>query len=117
MEQSSIPATITRISTTKDHGLKINIETQEIPFEEKAKLLSLADKYGYFFFAETEIREVDYSKLPKITLEDNEKSPSKRLRNVLFIYWQISVGNKKPFEEFYKETIEQYIDAVKEKLI
>lgn len=117
MEQFSVLATITRISTTRDHGLRLNVETQEISFEEKAKLLSLADKYGYFFFAEEMIKEINTKDLPPIILKEGKKSKSKLLRDILFIYYEQNIGNKKTFDEFYDETMDRYIDSVKEKLI
>lgn len=44
-----------------------------------------------------------------------EKSPSQRLRAVLFVLWE-QRGSKGEFEEFYKESIERVIKRIKEEL-
>lgn len=44
-----------------------------------------------------------------------EKSPSQRLRAVLYIYWEQYMPTK-DFEEYYKRKMENIINLVKSKL-
>ena len=57
--------------------------------------------------------------LPENDLYDNHKTPSQRLRNVLYVQLQQKVGNKPTKEEFadyYKRSMEAMIGKIKETL-
>ena len=55
--------------------------------------------------------------MPEITLEENEKSPSVRLRNSLFVLHTQQSGKPEDFDSFYKRNMERFIQAVKDKLV
>ncbi len=111
----SIPATISKITTMADRGIRLQVDTQEVSDEQSADIFKFRNKLGYFFFDEVLIKEIDTSKLPKIELEEGEKSPSQRLRATLFVYWE-QKKLKDPFDIFYRRTVEKYIGSIKEKL-
>lgn len=95
---------------------RIIVDTQElITPEQLAELFALHEKVGWFFFLDKPEAVIDTAKLPDIQLEDGEKSPSQRLRAVLYIWWQQN-GSKDDFELFYRRWMERTISQVKEKL-
>lgn len=118
--KSAIPATIQKVETMSRHA-RIVVDTQEtITPEQLAELFALHDQVGWFFFLdkpEAQINRKELPDIPDVQLEDGEKSPSQRLRAVLFIYWQQHLDPKKQdFELFYKRWMERTIIAIKEKL-
>ena len=114
----SAPAYITGIKTMSQHW-RITIDTQEnVPGDAIGMLASLQDKYGYFIFKTTPIEEKDILNLPDfVPVEKNEKTPSQRLRAVLFRLWE-QEGKKdfKTSDDYYKYRMDQLIDHYKEKL-
>jgi hypothetical protein len=95
--KAAIPATIEKIET-KARYARITIDTQEnLTTDQLAELFTLHEKVGWFFFLPDNQKPTDQVALPEIRLEDGEKSPSQRLRAVLFIYWQ-QKGSKDDFE-------------------
>lgn len=98
-----------------DKSLRLQVDTQEVDAETKSVIFDMHDKLGYFFFDEAEIRQIDTSKLPEIAAEEGEKSPSQRLRAVLYVYHE-QQKLKEPFETFYRRTMDKHIQAIKEKL-
>jgi hypothetical protein len=112
------PSTIENISTRKDGTIKIVIGTQELPPDEMAQLMSLYNKLGYFLFKENDITpdEIPEDDAPEF---EDEKSPTKRLYSVLYVFWkqQTDKGKmSKSFNDFRKEQMEKFIDVVKDKL-
>ena len=68
---------------------------------------------GWLLFSPNTIQEEN---IPDEKAElDEGKSPSKRLRSVLFILWK-QRGKQGDFETYYRAQIERLIDQIKEKL-
>jgi len=110
-----VPATISKITTMSDGGLRLQVDTQELNQGDSGKVMMLRNKLGHFVFAETGIVEADLKNLPEIKLEEGEKPPSTRLRATLFVYWE-QHKVQEPFDIFYRRKVESFIEAVKEKL-
>lgn len=115
-----IPAYLNKYSSLSAGGLKIEFITQEnINPELLTGIISQKDKLGYLFFGVKQIEAVDLLNLPKVDKSKymDAKTPSQRLRAVLFLLWQqTSKENKTEFEDFYIEKMEQIINWIKEKL-
>ena len=110
-----VPSTVNKVTTMSDGGLRLVVDTQELDADEKAKVMGLHNKIGYFVFKESDIKEVDVLDLPDIVLDQGEKPPGQRLRATLYILW--NQGDKqKQFEVFYRERMESLIDMIKNKL-
>jgi hypothetical protein len=111
-----VPSTIFKVTTLADHTLRLTVDTvRELPPEDEAKIMALRSKQGWFVYAESEIKQEDLD-LPEIEPEfKGDKSPSRRLRGVLFVLWE-QRGKVGTFEEFYKIRMEQLIDKIKSKL-
>jgi len=111
-----VPSTIGKIETMVDRGLKVAVYTQELTTEDKALVLELQNKLGWFVFSEAELEPEDLIELPKIKVQfRTEKTPSERLRAVLYVLWD-SQSIKTSFDEFYKRYMENLIDKIKEKI-
>jgi len=109
------PAQIQSIRTLIDGGNKLEIITQELSADEMTKLFSLRKKTGYFLFKENliDVIEVPHQ---QADFNGNLKTPSMRIRNVLYVLWQQS-GSQGDFETFYNNKMNNIIEKLKEKLI
>jgi len=110
-----VPAIISKVMTMADKGLRLQVDTQELDHSDEARVMSLRGKIGMFVFAEQEVLAEDIKNLPKIELEEGEKAPSGRLRAVLYVYWEKHKVQEN-FDIFYRKKMEQFIDAIKEKI-
>jgi len=118
------PAIISKISTMADRTIRLQCDCQEMDSGDEAIILKARNKSGWFLFAETEMteRELSDMKLPDYKpIEKGDKTPSARLRAVIFILWKQKgkvdmYGKQCTFDDFYKEIIEFYIGQIKNKL-
>lgn len=109
-----VPATITKISTRVDRTFKVEIITQELDLPNETALLALRLRTGWLLFKESEFKAVP--ELPALDRDVQPKSPSQRLRAILFRIWEntpLDDGPGKMFEQFYAEEMEKIIDAKK----
>ena len=111
----SIPATIDKIATRVDNTISIGVSTQELEPEGATALFSLKGKLGWLLFSENPPEEGDIPKEPAPEFK-TDKTPSQRLRAVLYVYWAENTNKKKTFELFYKEWMELKISEIKETL-
>jgi hypothetical protein len=110
-----IPATLEGISTLKDGGLSIRLHTQELNPEERVTAMNYAGKFGWFLFDEKEHEDTELEDIRKDT---GGKSPSQRLRSVLYVLYTQSKSDSATgsFDQFYAQKMEQLINGVKNKL-
>jgi hypothetical protein len=114
-----IPAAIESISSRADHSWKIVTGTaHELTPDQVATLAALArGGSGFFLFKQSEIIQADVPEMDVAAPE--EKSPSRRLRAVMWHYWDTRTSKKPPFETFetwYKHMMEKDIQRWKERL-
>lgn len=86
--------------------------TNELSDEDKLIIAKFYQKFGFVLFKANEFESDD---VPKEQAEDTQKTPSKRLRAVLFLLWK-QAGEKGDFELYYRNQVEKMIDVVKAKL-
>lgn len=107
------------LSTRQDNSVKIVLSSQELNPDDAAKLFGLRGKQLYAALIET-----DYEhpvKLSDIHLPEEEpefpraKTPSERLRNVLWVLWG-QRGKPGEFEAFRAARMEQIIEQIKQEL-
>ena len=106
------PAYLTRIAFLKDKGLSLGFVTQELPDADKLIVSRFHGSFGHVLFSENQLKEED---VPKGDATDDSKTPSQRLRGVLFIYWK-QLGSQGDFDQFYRAQLELMIDNIKRKL-
>ena len=104
---------ITGVRSKVDGSLGVSLGTPELTPEEKAEFMRLQGMNLVALFT-----PLDEPEAPKyvVDAEIDQKTPSQRLRNTLFVLWKQD-GEKGEFEVFYKNWIEKFIDKIKEKLV
>ena len=115
-----IPAILEKYSSLSSGELKLTFATQEnINPKLLAAILALQNKLGWLSFNVEQIEAIDL--LPTISTKvdkskyDKAKTPSQRLRAVLYLIWE---KNKleEPFDDYYNRIMEKLIEQYKEKL-
>jgi hypothetical protein len=100
-------------AATRDGGLNVRIHTQELTPEQMTAMYSYHNKFGYILFKPNDIQDGD---IPTEDVDDKDKTPSKRLRNVLYVLHAQSGKDKKEFEAFYRTEMEKVIDHFKKRI-
>ena len=103
---------MTGFSSRSDGSAGIRFCSQELSAADFATLKENLNEYGWLVFRPNEFQDKD---IPQEDAEDPEKTPSKRLRAVLFVLWQ-QTGKKGRFEAYYHEQMEKIIEHIKSKL-
>ena len=105
-----VPSGISKVSTMSDGGLRLQVDTQELTAQDKAELMSLHNQIGWFVFSPNSIQVED---IPTEAVETDQKTPSQRLRAVLYILWEKQdtlKTLKDDFEAYYRKTLEKLIE-------
>jgi len=113
MRAVQFPAQLQKIATRVDGSINISLDTQELSGMDMAELFSYRSLLGYVTFTPNAETIVD---VPKETVEDNSKSPSQRLRSVLFIAWKQSDKKFDTFSQYYDVQMERIINQIKVRL-
>ena len=115
-------ADIEGIQTRAGGDIKITISTQILKPEEMTKLFELREKQVYMavmeFDKENPDRQIELADIEVPEQEPefkNQKSPSERLRNVLYVLWKQD-GVKTDFETWRIGQMEKIIEHYKTKL-
>lgn len=110
-------AIVSKITTMHDRTLRLQIDCLELPADQEALIFSARHASGWVLFAESELQVEDVADLPEIQVNKNEKTPSQRLRAVLYRLWEQSNRITYPeFEIFYRAKIDRLIEGYKLKL-
>lgn len=101
---------------TKDAKLTFNTQ-QEVPPELLTQIIGKTGKTGWLSFLTEErpIEPEDVIDLPEIKRLKEEKSPSARLRAILFLVWK-NEGEVGQFETWYAGKIGQLCEHFKKQL-
>lgn len=113
-----INAILESFRSLKDKTLKLSFETNEPTPEQLQQIAVNSQKYGYLVFSGNQLtpEQLDSIDKAKNDLYDSSKSPSKRLRSVLYVWFEKDNKGFKTFEDFYLHQMERVINNVKEKL-
>lgn len=113
-----IPSTIEAISTRRDNTIKIVVGTQELSPEKEAELFRHKNKLGFIAFKEASFQPDEVKLLTNIgdSVENIGKTPSERIRNVLFILFNKNKEGYSNFDSFYKAKTEMYIEHLKKQI-
>jgi hypothetical protein len=109
---------VTKISTMSKNCLRIQIDTQEnVSSEAAGRVFGWLDQLGHFLFAIRQLQPQDLLDLPISEPEfKEEKSPSKRMKAVLYRLWEQKKEGYEDFELFYRFKMEKLIEVLKNKL-
>lgn len=106
-----IPVLISKVETMGDKTLRIKLDTNELTNEAMADVMIWYGKFGNIIFKEnaTDFKNEDLLNIPDAIIDKDEKTPSQRLRNTMFIYWEQKGKPTKTFDEFYRKQMELLI--------
>lgn len=108
-----LPAYLTGFSSRSDGSAGLRFATQELNEQEFGELKRNLNQFGYLLFKESTIQDED---IPKDNIiDDKDKTPSKRLRAILFVLWK-QKGDNSDFELYYRNQVEKIIEHIKSKL-
>ena len=114
MKKVIFEAGINKVGTLADGTLSINLHTQELPADTMMRIFELNKKPGLVLISSDTISKKDIDEIDKFTsdFEFNQKTPSQRLRNVLYRVWEQGEQNKE-FRLFYEIQMEKIVNKYK----
>ena len=101
-----------RFGSRADGSASLSFVTNELNGDDFAELRKHQNEFGYIMFKANPFSESD---IPKEVAENSSKTPSKRLRSVLWVWWE-QQGKQGSFEAFYTDKMEKAIENIKSKL-
>jgi len=119
---------IDKVSTLADGSLRVHLGTPELSNETMVNLFGLIKKPGYILISANYINQDQIDAVEKATIntEFSEKTPSQRMRGVLYKLWEKTqpktmngdTGEMEyiDFDLFYKRQMNKIIDHFKTKL-
>lgn len=114
MKKIQFSAILDGVNLKKDGTLSLKIGTQELAPSETAEIFELGNKQIYVAMAETEIESLQ---VPEVLPEmQGDKTPSQRLRNVLYLIWENKTDKKQTFPRFYEDYVFKLVENLKAKL-
>lgn len=113
-----LPALLESYRSLKDKTLKVTFETNEPTPEQLTGIALNIQKFGYLAFKEEPFKQNEKEVLEslKAEYEDTGKTPSQRLRAVLYLMWQQNNEGFKNSVDHYNSKMETLIEHFKQKL-
>ena len=113
----TIAAQIEGISSRKDKTVKLTIGTQELNPSQAAELFNLSQQFCYVGIKSETSTKDESELLDNLKTElDTTKSPSQRLRGVLFLNYQQDSKGYKDFSTYYQSEMDKITEHYKNKL-
>jgi len=116
MTGTLIPVIIGGIKSLKDGSVSVTVETQELSPGKAGELFALRNKICYVYFSERQIELPEIKMIDKMEPEMTGKTPSLRLRNVLFLLWKQDPEGYPDDTSYYRAKMEQIITTYKSNL-
>lgn len=105
-------AIITSLSSKKDGSLGLRVETPELSPDQKVAFMDLQGINLEAYFKPTDF---EVGELHEVKTEIDSKTPSQRLRAVIFLLWR-QENEPNSFDEYYRLKMEKIIEHLKAKL-
>jgi len=112
-----LPVIVTSIRTRVDGSLTVCVETQELSSSNAGELFSTRGKPAMMYLSPKDIisqKEID--QVNAIDAEIEGKTPSKRLRDVIYVLFTQQPEGYKEFDSFYKFKMNIITEHLKSKL-
>lgn len=113
-----IPAILERWSSLKDRSTNLVFNTNELTPEQYMGIGQLVQQFGYLafkleIFSEREKKAIEDL---KASYDDHSKTPSQRLRSVLYRTWEQENEGFEDFNLYYLNKMESLVTHFKSKL-
>lgn len=107
-------AQVDGVTAKKDKTLSLKLGTQELTSEETSYIFDLMNKQIWIGMAETALESLD---VPEVMPEmHGDKTPSQRLRGLLYVLWENKTDKKRTFPQFYEDYMFKLCEQLKAKL-
>lgn len=117
MQGTLIATQITKISTLADGSVSMVLVTPELSPGKAAEIFSLRNKVCYTYISANQVTIPEQKTIDKMEPEMVGKSPSLRLRNVLFVSHSQNDEGFKDFNSYYVHKMELIISTYKSNLV
>lgn len=114
-----IDGQILKVETLADKSIKVTLVTQELSGEKAGQLIGVAHQHVYFALKAEAFLKDELAAVENMRADLNDtkvKSPSKRLRDVLFRLWEQNNDGIQDWELFYVTRIDRIVQQIKDKL-
>ena len=112
-----LPTIVTAIRTKVDGSLSLTAETQELSPSKAGELFSFRGKVTMMYLSPKEtISQKEIDQVNAIDSEIDGKTPSQRLRNVIYVLFTQQPEGHKDFDSFYKFHMNRITEHYKSKL-
>ncbi len=108
---------IDKITTLKDKSVKITLDTQELSAGKAGELFTLRDTLATVYISPSEITDREMKQVDIIEPEMPGKTPSQRMRDVLFILWKQNNEGYREFDGYYKYQMEKMTSELKNNIV
>ncbi len=112
-----LAAMVEKIYTLKDKSVKLVLETQEMSPNKAGALFQLMNQIVSVYVKPNEITNDEMNKVDQVEPEMPGKTPSQRMRNVLFILWKQDHEGFESFDHYYLTRMNKFIDELKNNII
>lgn len=113
-----LPAELGSYRPKKDKSFGLTFNTRELTPNEVLQINSLMGSYCFLAIKENEIEQAELDAIDTLQTDlDMGKSPSQRLRSVLYVSFQQNDEGYETFPRYYEHKMNQLIEHFKGKLI
>jgi hypothetical protein len=112
-----LPAQIENLTSRKDKTIKVTFGTQELAPNDLAQVFQLNQRFCYIAIKEELFQQEELDTLDNIKTElEVNKTPSQRLRGILFVSYQQDSEGFKDFMAYYVNKMDKLCEHFKSKL-
>lgn len=112
-----LPVIVQGIKTRVDGSLVVCVETQELSDSKVGEVFGLRKKVAMMYLSPKEtVSQKEIDQVNAIDAEIEGKTPSKRLRDVIYVLFTQQPDGYKEFDSFYKFKMNQITEHLKSKL-
>ena len=112
-----LPAQIESITTRKDKTIRLTIGTQELTPSDAAKVFYLNQQFCYMVIKPEPFTKEETESVNSLKADlSNAKTPSQRLRGILYLNYQQDSKGFQDFTTYYASEIEKICEHYKNKL-
>lgn len=105
------------ISTRKDKTIRLTIGSQELSPSEAAEVFQLNQQFCYFGIKAEPFVKVEQDLIDNLKTDfENIKTPSQRLRSILYVNFQKDPEGYKDFSTYYQKKMDEVCTHYKNKL-
>ncbi len=104
-------AEMSSMTSRRDGAVRFSVITPELSLEQRATMFGL---HGINVRVMIEALDVPTTGMDEVTTEIHQKTPCKRLYDIIFVHWRES-GQQSEFKDFYVRQMDRVCDGYKSK--